>query len=266
MFPVLIQVGPVVIYSLWLFAGIGFLFGVFVFSFIAQQKRLNMNFIYEHSITFFICGLISSRLLFVLKNLSYYFTDYSVQSFASTLFIWDKGLSLLGGIIGITISVIYFSKKENEQMEKWLDILTISTIFALAIGHIGTFLDGSAYGNPTSLPWGIIFDNPSIKYAVPIHPTQLYAFFYSTILAISLTVYYRRKKPTAGKTTLLGIGIYFLLVFLEGFLRGDDTFIYAGLREEQWFSILIFIIIGGYLFKMYNKARKPQEIKDLNSS
>lgn len=259
MFPVLIQIGPIVVYSLWLFAGIGFLLGVFIFSFLAQQKRLNMNFIYDHSFGLFIWGLIGSRLFFVLKNFSYYFPNYETQSFLNTLFIWDKGLSLFGGLIGIVIALIYYSKKEHEQTKKWFDILTISIIFALAVGHIGTFLDGSAYGNPTPLPWGMIFDNPSIKYAVPIHPTQIYAFLYSLILAIFLFIYYRRQKPAAGKTMFIGIISYFSLIFLEGFLRGDDIFIYAYLREEQWFALFILIITGGYLLRRYNRNRKIQK-------
>lgn len=258
MFPVLIQIGPIVVYSLWLFAGIGFLLGVFIFSLLAQQKRLNMNFIYDKSLSLFIWGLIGARLFFVLRNFPFYFPDYSTQSFLNILYIWDKGLSLFGGLLGIIIALIYFSRKAQEQTKKWFDILTISIIFALAVGHIGTFLDGSAYGNVTSLPWGMIFDNPSIKYAVPIHPTQIYAFIYSTILAIFLFTYYRRQKPAAGKTTSIGIISYFSLIFLEGFFRGDDVFIYSGLREEQWFALVVLIITGGYLLRRYNRSRKTQ--------
>jgi len=259
MFPVLFQIGPIIVYSLWLLAGIGFLIGVFVFSLLAQQKRLNMNFIYDHSLAFFICGLIGARLLFVLRNFQYYFTDLSANSLLNIISIWDKGLSLLGGILGIIIALFFYSRKEQEQTKKWLDILTISIIFAISIGHIGTFLDGSAYGNVTSLPWGIIFDNPSIKYAVPIHPTQIYAFLYSIIVAVSLFMYYRKQKPVAGKTAIMGTLIYFALIFLEGFLRGDDVFIYGGLREEQWLALLVFIIAGGYFARMYNRNRDKQE-------
>ncbi|MBA4336668.1 hypothetical protein C0416_02735 [bacterium] len=259
MFPVLFQIGPIIVYSLWLLTGVGFLLGVFIFSLLAQQKRLNMNFIYDHSLAFFVCGLIGARLFFILRNLQYYLPDFSINSFLSMLSIWDKGLSLLGGIIGIIIALFYYSRKEQEQTKKWLDILTISVIFALSIGHIGTFLDGSAYGNVTSLPWGIVFDNPSIKYAVPIHPTQIYAFLYSIIVAISLFMYYRKQKPVAGKTAFMGTLIYLMLMFIEGFLRGDDVFIYAGLREEQWLALFVFTIAGGYLARMYNRKRDKQE-------
>lgn len=260
MFPVLIQIGPIVIYSLWLFAGMGFLFGVFIFSLLAQQKRLNMNFLYDNSIFIFFLGLFGARIFFILRNFNYYFVDYSLNSFLSIFFIWDKGLSLFGGILGIIGAIVYKSYKKQEQTKKWLDILTISIIFALSIGHIGAFLDGSSYGNVTSLPWGVVFDNPSIKYAVPIHPTQIYAFIYSLTLGIALFLYYRKQKPAAGKTTFLGIVSYSILVFIEGFFRGDDVLMYAGIREDQWVSILILIIAGGYLFRMYNVKRDKKEI------
>lgn len=253
MFPVLIQIGPIIVYSVWLFAGIGFLLGVFIFTYLAHKKRLNINFIYNHSFGLFISALIGARVVFVIKNFSYYFPEFNTQTFMHSLFIWDKGLSLIGGLLGIVGALLYYANKEKEQTKKWLDILTISALFALAVGHIGTFLDGSAYGNITSLPWGMIFDNPSIKYAVPIHPTQLYSFLFTSILAILLLFYYRKKRPKAGKTIYIGLGIYAVFLFLQGFIRGDDVLIVAGLREEQWLSIIILVIlIGVYFLKRYN--------------
>lgn len=158
--------------------------------------------------------------------------------------------------MGLTGALFYYTKKDKEQTKKWFDIVTISILFALAVGHLGTFLDGSAYGNVTSLPWGMIFDNPSIKYAVPIHPIQIYSFLFTITLALSLFVYYRKKRPAAGKTTFIGVGMYCLYLFLQGFIRGDDVFIIAGLREEQWFGIIILmILIGVYALKRYNNQR-----------
>ncbi|MBD3156999.1 hypothetical protein GF369_04205 [Candidatus Peregrinibacteria bacterium] len=256
MFPVLIQIGPIIIYSLWLFAGLGFLLGVFIFTQLAHKKRLNINFIYNHSFGLFIWALIGSRLVFLIRNFSYYFPEFTTQNVIHGLFIWDKGLSLIGGLMGLAVALFYYTKKEKEQTKKWFDILTIAVLFALATGHLGTFLDGSAYGNITSLPWGMIFDNPSIKYAVPIHPIQLYSFLFTIILALSLFIYYRKKRPSAGKTTSIGVGVYSLYLFLQGFIRGDDVLIIAGLREEQWFGIIILIIlIGVQSLKRYNNQR-----------
>jgi len=257
MFPVIIQVGPVIIYSLWLFAGIAFVFAVFVFTSLAKMKRLQINFIYNNSLNIFVFGFIIARLVFVLENFQVYFPDLSINSFLNVLYIWDKGLSFLGGLIGIVLSLIYYSRKEKEQTNKWLDILTISTIAGLIIGHIGRFLDGSSYGRETSLPWGVLFESPSIKYAVPIHPTQLYAALYSLIIASILFFFYSKTSFKPGKVVFIGLMSYFAMVFLEGFVRGDDVIIILGLRIEQLFSLLILLIASGtIIIYRYNIKRK----------
>lgn len=258
MFPVIVQIGPIVIYSYWLFAGIGFLCGVLMFTHLARIKRLQMNFIYHYSFSIFLWGLVGARLLFVFRNFPLYFPDFSTQSFLSVLYIWDKGLSLLGALIGILVSLVYFSYKENEQTKKWLDILTISIISGLVIGNIGAFLDGSSYGRETNLPWGMVFESPSIKYAVPIHPVQLYAALYSLIIVVILYFLYRKKTLHAGKITIIGIFSYFTLLFLEGFLRGDDVFIFLGIREEQWLSIAALFVTGSYLISRYNRIKEKK--------
>lgn len=256
MYPVIIQLGPVIIYTLWLFVGLAFLAGVFIFTHLARKKRLNMAFIYNHSFSIFLFTLLGARLLFVLTNFQLYFPDFGAQSFISVLYIWDKGLSLFGAIIGLLLSIIYFSYKNNEQTIKWLDVLAISLICAIGVGHIGTFLDGSFYGRETNLPWGMIFESPSIKYAVPIHPVQLYAALISIIIGSLLYFFYRKNIYKKGVIALAGIISYSLMLFLLGFLRGDDVFILLSIRSEQWLALLILLLTGTYLIYRYNKDKK----------
>lgn len=260
MFPVILELGPIIIYSLWLFIGIAFIVGVFLFSHLAKEKRLNLNFIYKYTFQIFIFGLIGARLLFVARHYSIYLPDFSLSTIINLFSIWDKGLSLLGALIGIIASIVIYSIKEKEQTLKWLDTLTIATITGMAIGHIGAFLDGINYGNPTNLFWGVIFDNPSIKYAVEIHPVQLYAFIYSAAIALVLFLLYKKGKTKGGTIMKIGILAYFTMVFLEGFVRGDDVYIIFGLREEQWFALLILIITGGFIIYRYNKNRNKKTL------
>jgi phosphatidylglycerol:prolipoprotein diacylglycerol transferase len=257
MFPIIIQIGPIIIYSLWLFTGIAFILSVFIFTSLAKMKRLQLNFIYNNSINIFLAGIIFARLFFLIENYQAYFWEFSLNSVLSIFYIWDKGLSFLGGLCGIIIALVYYSQKEKEQTKKWLDILTISTIGGLVVGHIGRFFDGSSYGRDTTLPWGILFESPSIKYAVPIHPTQLYAAIYSLIIAAVLFIFYTKAKFKAGIITLVGAISYLLMIFLEGFVRGDDTTIILSLRIEQIFAaILIIIVTGSYIIYHYNNKRK----------
>lgn len=260
MFPVLFQIGPIVIYSLWLFIGLAFILGVFIFSHLAKSKRLDLNFIYKYTFQIFLFALIGARLIFVLRHYNIYFPNFSISTFYNIIAIWDKGLSLIGGLLGLFISILIFSIKEKEQTLKWLDILSISIISGLAVGHLGAFLDGVNYGTPTELFWGITFDNPSIKYAVDIHPTQIFAFIYSILIAGILVYFYKKKKVESGDLMQYGIIAYFFMSFLEGFIRGDDVIIFLGLREEQWLAILIILITGGFIFYRYNKNRNKKSL------
>ncbi|MBN1494552.1 prolipoprotein diacylglyceryl transferase [Candidatus Peregrinibacteria bacterium] len=257
MFPIIIQIGPIIIYSLWLCTGLAFILGVFIFTSLAKMKRLQLNFIYNNSIKIFAAAIIFARLFFVVENYQIYFQELNLDAILNVFYIWDKGLSFLGGLCGIIITLAYFSYKEKEQTKKWLDILTISTIGGLVLGHIGRFFDGSSYGNTTDLPWGILFESPSIKYAVPIHPAQLYAALYSLIIGGVLFLFFLKTKFKAGIVTVIGTVSYFTMVFLEGFIRGDDTVIIMSLRLEQVFALIVIMIVtGSYLIIHYNNKRK----------
>jgi len=267
MFPVIVQIGPIIVYSLWLFTGIAFILSVFVFTSLAKMKRLQLNFIYNNSVNILIFGLIGARIAFIIENYYLYFPDFSLNSWLGLFYIWDKGLSFLGGILGIALALIYYSYKNKEQTKKWLDILTISTISGLIIGNIGRFMDGSSYGRETDLPWGILFESPSIKYAVPIHPTQLYAVIYCLIISGILFFFFTKTTFKAGVVTVIGILSFFTMVFLEGFVRGDDVFILLGLRIEQWLSITVFIIAAGsYIFYRYNSKRNLLKTEKNNNA
>lgn len=256
MYPVILQLGPIIIYTLWLFVGISFLVGVILFTQLAKQRRLNMEFIYDNSILIFLITVISARLIFLASNYQFYFQDFTPRSLLSVLYIWDKGLSVLGGLLGLVLGIMYFSHKNKEQTKKWLDILTISVIFAMGIAHIGTFLDGSFYGNPTNMPWGILFESPSIKYAVPIHPVQLYAALFSLAIASGLYILYKKNIYKKGTITNLGLISYAFMLFLLGFFRGDDVQVILSIRSEQWFALLILILTGSYIYYSYNKDKK----------
>ena len=118
MFPIIIQIGPIIIYSLWLFTGLAFILSVFIFTSLAKMKRLQLNFVYNNSINIFLAGLIFARLFFLIENYQIYFQNLSFNTFLNIFYIWDKGLSFVGGLSGIIIALVYYSYKEKEQTKK----------------------------------------------------------------------------------------------------------------------------------------------------
>lgn len=241
MYPALLEIGPITIYSLWIFVAVGFFAALLILNKLVQKCRLSLKFIANYSLAIFFGGLIMSRLVHVIQNYQFFFQNFSLNSFLEMFYIWDKGLSPWGGILGIVLSLFYFARREREPIRKWFDVLSVSILSAVAFSNIGAFLDGRNYGRETDLPWGVIIEN-SI-FAVPIHPTQIYAAIYSgllTIITYQLFNYKISKEP--GNVTLIAVGGYSFFRILEEFMRGDESNFILGFREAQIYALLAAII------------------------
>lgn len=252
MYPVLVEIGPITIYSLWIFVAVGFFAALLIMNKLVQKTRLPLKFIANYSLAIFFGGLIMARFVYVLHNYQFFFQDFSLGSFLEIFYIWDKGLSPWGGILGIALSLFYFARREDESILKWFDVLSVSVMSAIAFSNLGAFLDGRNYGRETDLPWGVIVET-SI-FAVPIHPTQIYAAIYSgalTIILYQLFNYRISKNP--GNIALIAVGGYSFMRVLEEFMRGDESNIIFGFREAQIYALLG-VIVAIILFVL--KKRK----------
>jgi phosphatidylglycerol:prolipoprotein diacylglycerol transferase len=192
-----------------------------------------------------------ARILFIVYNFPYFYeTTIMEGNFLEPLHIWDKGLNVWGSLLGIFLSLFLLARSKKEDFYSWADILVVGVFFGMCFAYIGAFLDGRSYGSPTELPWGVIME-PS-QYAIPIHPVQLYAAFYTLLIGLLLFHLFNHdwfKKP--GIIALSGLTLYSLLRFLEEFLRGDETIlIFETIREAQIWSALS-LFTGGYMLYRY---------------
>lgn len=248
------QLGPITIYALWIFIAIGFFAALLIINKLVQKNRLSIRFLSDHSLLIFFGGIIMARIIYVVRNLNLFFPDLSINSFIQTLFIWDKGLSPWGGILGILLTLAYFSYQNKEEMFKWMDIFMVGILGAISVSNIGAFFDGRNYGNETDLPWGVLIEN-SI-FAVPIHPTQIYAAIYTAALTIVLFGFVgKRKFKFAGQASIFALLGYSFFRFLEEFLRGDESQIILGLREAQIYA-LIGVVVALVLLKFYKPNKQ----------
>jgi prolipoprotein diacylglyceryltransferase len=258
MYPILLQIGPVIIFSLWIFIGLGFFAALLVINKLIKKNRLKLVFLADHSLAIFFGGLVVSRLFFIARNFSLFFGEFDWSKLLMIFYVWDKGLSVWGAITGILLTLWWFCRKEGESVQKWLDVFVVSILSALVFGNIGAFLDGRNYGTETGLPWGVVIEN-SI-YAVPIHPVQIYAAIYCAVLALVLMQLFNKKiAREEGNIALIGVFSYSALRFLEEFLRGDESNIFLGLREAQIYALLA-AAGSAILFYVRHKRHSKKEI------
>lgn len=257
MYPILLQIGPVTIFSLWIFIGLGFFAALLVINKLIKKTRLKLAFLADHSLAIFFGGLVVSRLFFIVRNFNLFFGGFEWSKLPMALYVWDKGLSVWGAITGILLTLWWFCRKEGENVQKWLDVFCVSILAALVFGNIGAFLDGRNYGTETSLPWGVTIE--SSIYAVPIHPTQIYAAIYCAILtAVLMQLFNKKIARQEGNITLIAVFSYGILRFLEEFLRGDESNVFLGLREAQIYALLA-AVLSAILFYVRQKRHSQKE-------
>jgi phosphatidylglycerol---prolipoprotein diacylglyceryl transferase len=260
MFPILFELGPVSVQSLWLMIALGLVVSAWVLVKLSQKSRLKIDFMSYNGLEILAGTLIGGRLLFIILNPGLFFSNISLTNILSLFAIWDKGISFWGALIGFTITFIFIARQEDENILGWLDILTISTLVFVLFGHLGAFLDGINYGRETNMPWGITFESGTVKYVVPIHPTQLYALIYSGLLAFILYEIYKNwKVKKDGLVAEIGITSYLILRFLEEFFRGDEAIEVFGIRLRFIVFFLLAAASGTWLYKQYGKHRSKVE-------
>lgn len=265
MYPVIFQTEYFTLNTIWLFIAIGIIVCVYSIIKFSVKNGLKLQFLSENSWKVFLYTLIGARVVNILLNFTTYFYEFSLKNLLQIFYIWDKGLNLWGGLLAFMLSFYWICKDKDQDFFKWLDVITPAVIILLSITHIGEFFEGIAYGKPTSLPWGVNFENFQVKYTVPIHPTQIYAFLYTSGIAFLLIVLNKSKKVAelskAGFIGLFGILIYNFFRFLEEFVRGDDVFEIFGIRSTAIISLLAIIITGTILYLRYNTAAKKLKFK-----
>ncbi|OQY91325.1 MAG: hypothetical protein B6D38_01605 [Anaerolineae bacterium UTCFX1] len=176
--------------------------------------------------------LIGGRALFALANYSA-FVGSPLSLFSLNIDLFDS----FGGIVtGILVGIVY-GKRQNLSFWNALDALTPISAF-LAIGiHLSHLAAGTAFGAPTSLPWGIDL------WSATRHPTQIYALIAS--LVIFGLIWFRKPELFPGALflyfTALSAGAH---LFLEAF-RGDSALILDGFRRAQivaWLTLAATLI------------------------
>ena len=190
------------------------------------SKDVLSNIVY-YSVLGYVLG---GRLLFVLENISAFAqSPLSIISINPDLFDPTGAL-----VVALPVGFVY---GRQQKLPIWTTLDALTPLFAvLAIGlSLSHLAAGTAFGSPTSLPWGMDLWNATR------HPSQIYELIVS--LLIFGLLWLRKTDSIPGSEfllfTALTAGSH---LFLEAF-RGDSTLIFGGLRLEQVIAWLVLAVI-----------------------
>ncbi|WP_293883671.1 prolipoprotein diacylglyceryl transferase [Sphingomonas sp.] len=145
--------------------------------------------------------------------------------------LWEGGMSLHGGFLGVILALLYFTRKHRLNMMRICDYVACVTPFGLFFGRLANFVNGELWGRPTTLPWGIIF--PATGDGIPRHPSQLYeAGLEGIVLFAVLNLMFWKTDARYQPGKLVGTGLvgYGLARTLLELVRQPD----AGLEHLSW--------------------------------
>lgn len=261
MIPILFENDYLSLQTRWVLIVVGLIVGGRLAVRELKRNRVNFSLFIEHSGRYLLTALFFSRLFFFLMHPDMYFPRLDLRTFLNFFTIWDQGLSFWGAFFGFFLVLTFTARKAKENLLKWCDALCFPMMVGLIFGFLGAFAGGYAYGIPTNLPWGVQYEVANVKYAVPIHPTQIYM-----IVGFMLLLFFQRWnskhtdffKKAGVMTGYYGTGVSGLY-FLVDFLRGDDTLLLFGIRGTLflWASIFIFSLI--FLYKHSNSPISHDE-------
>lgn len=194
-----------------------------------------------------------------------YVLFYNLESYVreplAVFRLWDGGMSLHGGALGVLIAIGYVTRKEKLSFLRFCDYIACVIPFGLFFGRIANFVNSELWGRVTTVPWAIIFPNGGPD---PRHPSQLYeAGMEGLVMMVILAWLFWRTDARYKPGLLFGISAidYGVSRFLIEFVRQPDVqrqWIVdgTGLTMGQWLSVPM--IVGGVWLVATAKGRRQR--------
>ena len=259
--PVLVDFGFLQIrwYSIAYIGGI-VLGWVFAIKIIKKIKFNQYNFqsvtveSFDNLVTYLIIGImVGGRLGYVFfYNFQFFF--YNPVEIAK---IWKGGMSFHGGLFGVVIATIIFSKITKNNFFKFTDIISCVAPIGLFFGRIANFINAELYGKISGAPWAIIFFEEE---NFGRHPSQIYEAILEGIvlfLILNFLAFYNKKIFISGYISGSFLILYSIFRIFSEIFREPDVqigYIYNYLSMGTLLSILT--MSAGFLLILINKKNE----------
>lgn len=253
--PVLVTLGPFAIrwYAL------AYLFGfIFAWWMCMRLARLNPKGLSAQACDDYMTwGVIGTILGGRLGYILFYQLDFYLENPLDILYVWHGGMSFHGGLLGVIVAAIIFSRKRKIPFFALSDILACVTPVGLFLGRLANFVNGELYGRVTDVPWAVMFPRGG---GAPRHPSQLYEAGLEGIVLFVVLMMMARIPAVRARYGILS-GVFLLLYgafrFIVEFFREPDVqlgYLMGGATMGQ--VLCLPMMLAGALILAYALRRK----------
>ncbi len=259
MYPILIDLGPVRLYTYGLFLALGFITAIWLAGREAKRLGLPPARFYDLCLYIIIAAIIGSRLLYVILEYPYFLTHPG-----HVFFLWKGGLVFHGGLVAAFLTAFFYMRRHQLPWRTTFDALAVGMPVGQALGRVGCFMAGCCYGSPSDLPWAVRFTHAEslcpIKDA--LHPSQLYEAL--LLLPVFGVLYHlRTRKSYEGQLLLtyfcLAGTVRFLVEFVRSPLDYRGPMFWGGYPATQVFALTVALVSGALLWWLAGKPSAKQD-------
>ena len=256
MWPIILHLGPLTIYSYGTMMAIAFLVAGWLTG--KEMERRGLPGEVASSMVFWaaVGGIGGSKLWAVLQDWHALLRDPIGLIFSGSGFVW------YGGLLGGTAAVSWTIYRHHLPWLRVVDCIAPSLALAHGIGRIGCQLAGDGdWGAVSDVPWAMAYPRAIVGWPHPpgvrVHPTPIYEML--AYFAVFALLWSLRKRPQPDGTIFWW---YLVLApaarFVIEFYRINPA-LALGLSTAQWFSLLLVGIGAWRLLASRGVASAPVE-------
>jgi phosphatidylglycerol:prolipoprotein diacylglycerol transferase len=254
MFPTILSIGGIHIYSYGVMLFLSFMFGIAIVERRAKKFGIDPRKITDLALWILLAVVLGSRLFYVAFHWSEFANDL-----IGIIAFWRGGLAGLmfyGGFLGAILAGLIFVRINRLPLPKLMDAIAPAIMLGEGLTRIGCFLNGCCFGKPTGCLSGMTFPAHSPAGATfpyqDIHPTQLYSSAAGFVLfALALILERRRLKE--------GVLFSILLILYSLFRFGIDFVRYYENSANFWGNQVVAIVLtaAGVGLLVFFATRSP---------
>jgi len=241
--PVLVDIGPISIRWYALAYITGLVLGWRYMIWLAKQPGSVVK--PEHADDFLTWAtfavILGGRLGYVLfYNVEFYFA-HPAEIFKT----WQGGMSFHGGLLGVMVATIWFTRLNKIRFLSFMDLAAVVTPIGLFFGRLANFINSELWGRTTDVPWAMVFPNGG---PIPRHPSQLYeAGLEGLMMLVVLHLVWRKESLRSKPGVLTGvfmIGYGLSRMIVEMFRQPDAQlgYLIGGTTMGQLLSIPMVLV------------------------
>jgi phosphatidylglycerol:prolipoprotein diacylglycerol transferase len=210
-----------------------------------------------------IFGLLGGRLYYVIQqpNLWQNYVLHPINIIA----FWQGGMAFFGAIIVgfATLAICAWRYGYNPWIA--LDGGVLFAVVGQPIGRIGNIINGDILGAPSTLPWATAYSNPdailqphfnfcTASQCIAYQPAAAYEALGTILIGVILYLLLLRRHPRPGVLAITYVGLYAISQLILFQFRASEPPGPLGLREAQWTSIAMLVLVVPALYVIWRRT------------